>query len=100
MMHTHTYTLTGKVYNQNMGIEYHDHKTVFAIECYTQDWRAEVGDIVEIESDYSDKRMRVWVNGVLVFKSTSSRTRTARMMRWVESRKVRVIAKPVLQPSS
>ena len=100
-MNTRTYTLTEKVYNRNMGIEYHDtsgeSNWIFAIECYTQDWRAYIGDKVKIEQDDRGSTTRVWVNGVLVFKSTSSRNRDARMMRWVKSRKSWLIGKPIAE---
>ena len=90
-MITHTYTLTSKFYNRNMGIEYHDKNTVFAIENYLQDWKAMVGDKVKIESDDRGHIKRVWVNGVLVYRSLSQRIHTSRMMRWVASRKVRIM---------
>lgn len=94
-MGRHKYVLTHKVYNPNMGIEYHDDSGdshyIFACENYLQDWKAMVGDKVKIESDDTGHIKRVWVNGVLVYRSLSQRMHTSRMMRWVASRKARIM---------
>lgn len=99
MSNTRTYRLTEKIYNRNMGIEYHDTSTeshyIFAIENYLQDWKAMVGDTVKIETGNRGLSIRVWVNGIVVYRSTNPQgKRFARMMRWVKSRKVRVMNKP------
>ena len=96
MSHVHTYHLCDKSYNPNMGIEYHDIRrkqtTVFAIENYLQDWKAMIGDTVKIETNDKGLSTRVWVNDILVYKSKNPlRKNNVRMMRWVDSRKVRLL---------